>query len=103
MPVKPLVEALILTIQRCKSVRICVRNVPFLAGVWPIKKELFMSNPTTSEPNVPPKKKPNLEEGQEVQPSEPEINPAKPGNETEVDLDKSKTKTYPDKTPPERH
>lgn len=53
------------------------------------------SQPETTNPN----------EGQSVQPSRPdtEINPAKPGNDTEVDLDKSKTKTFPDKTPPERH
>jgi hypothetical protein len=37
--------------------------------------------------------------------SGPEVDPAKVGNNTEVDLDKSKNKTYPDpKTrPPERH
>jgi len=36
-------------------------------------------------------------EDQNVQPNRPdtEINPAKPANDTEVDLDKSKTKTYP--------
>ena len=65
-----------------------------------------MENPMTPnpnvEPNVPPRK-PNQEEGQEAQPSNPEINPAKPGNDTEVDLDRSKTRTYPDKSPPERH
>jgi hypothetical protein len=40
-------------------------------------------------------------EGQQTQPNRPdtEINPAKPANNTEVDLDTSKTKTYP----PERH
>lgn len=54
-------------------------------------------------PQQPKPKTPN--EGQSVQPSKPdtEINPARPGNNTEVDLDKSKVKTYPDKTPPERH
>lgn len=59
-----------------------------------------MENSTTpTEPTPTPK------EGQSVQPSKPdtEVNPAKPGNTTEVDLDKSKIKTYPDKTPPERH
>lgn len=61
-----------------------------------------MGNPTTPEPNLPPKQ-PNPGEGQQTQPNNPEINPAKPATETEVDLDKSKTKTYPDKTPPERH
>lgn len=59
-----------------------------------------MANPTNPEPNQPSK---HPGEGQKVQPNRPEINPAKPGNQTEVDLDKSKTKTYPDKTPPERH
>ena len=62
-----------------------------------------MSNQTQQpEPNLPPKN-PNKGEGQEAQPNKPEINPAEPGNDAEVDLDKSKTKTYPDKTPPERH
>lgn len=60
-----------------------------------------MENPTTPEPQIP-QKNPATPEKQ-VQPNRPEINPAKPGNETEVDLDKSKTQTYPDKTPPERH
>lgn len=55
-------------------------------------------NPQKPKPATP-------NEGQSVQPSKPdtEINPAKPGNNTEVDLDKSKVKTYPNKTPPERH
>jgi hypothetical protein len=55
-------------------------------------------NPQQPTPGTP-------NEGQSVQPAKPdtEINPARPGNNTEVDLDKSKTKTYPDKTPPERH
>lgn len=54
-----------------------------------------MTEPT--QPNRGPQKN--------VQPNKPntEINPAKPANDTEVDLDKSKTKTYPDKRPPERH
>lgn len=54
--------------------------------------------PTRENPTPP-------NEGQSVQPSKPdtEINPARPGNNTEVDLDKNKTKTYPDKAPPERH
>lgn len=60
-----------------------------------------MNNPTTPEPNKPLNPtRPG--EGQQTRPNSPEINPAKPGNDTEVDLDKSKTKTYPDKTP-ERH
>lgn len=62
-----------------------------------------MSNQTQHpEPNLPPKN-PNKSEGQEARPDKPEIDPAKTGNDTEVDLDKSKTKTYPDKTPSERH
>ena len=59
-------------------------------------------NAITSEPKISPQT-PNPGEGQQVQPNRPEINPQKPANDTEVDLDKSKTKTYPDKTPPERH
>lgn len=57
-----------------------------------------MENNPNTEPN-----KPN--EGQSVQPSRPdtEVNPGKPATNTEVDLDRDKTKTYPDKTPPERH
>jgi hypothetical protein len=44
---------------------------------------------------------PNPNEEQSVQPKIPdvEINPASPGIDTEVDLDKNKTTTYP----PERH
>lgn len=44
-------------------------------------------------------------EGQNAQPNRPdtEVNPGKPATNTEVDLDTNKTKTYPDKTPPERH
>jgi hypothetical protein len=49
----------------------------------------------------------NPNEDQNASPNKPdtEVNPGKVGNETEVDLDKTKTKTYPDpKTnPPERH
>lgn len=59
-----------------------------------------------TQPNREPQKNPvKPGEGQNVQPSTPdtEINPAKPANDTEVDLDKSKTQTYPDKRPPERH
>lgn len=61
-----------------------------------------MNNPNTPEPNVPPNQ-PFPGEGQTTKPSGPEVNPAKPGNDTEVDLDKNKNKTFPDKTPPERH
>ena len=54
-------------------------------------------NPNT-EPNKP-------DEGQSAQPNRPdtEVNTGKPATNTEVDLDRDKTKTYPDKTPPERH
>lgn len=51
----------------------------------------------TPEPNKP-------DEGQTLQPRpNPEINPGEKGSNTEVDLDKEKTKTYPGTTPPERH
>jgi hypothetical protein len=62
-----------------------------------------VSVPTNNHPPQSTPVKPD--EGQSVQPNNPskEINPAKPGNNTEVNLDKSKSKTYPDKTPPERH
>lgn len=59
-----------------------------------------MTQPT--QPNPAPQEKPaKPNEGQNVGPKrgDVEINPAKPANDTEVDLDKSKTKTYP----PERH
>lgn len=58
-----------------------------------------------TEPQINPGQKPgqNPAEGQNAQPNRPEIDPAAPGNNTEVDLDKEKTKTYPDKTPPEKH
>ena len=57
----------------------------------------------TPTPEQPKPSNPN--EGQSTLPNRPdtEINPAKPANDTEVDLDKSKVKTFPDKTPPERH
>lgn len=54
-----------------------------------------------TEPETTPGQNPG--EGQNAQPNRPEINPAEPGNNTEVDLDKTKINTYPDKTPPERH
>lgn len=56
---------------------------------------------TPNEPNKEPVKTPG--QPGKKQNVGPEVNPAKPGNNTEVDLDKNKTKTYPDKTPPERH
>ncbi len=65
-----------------------------------------MENTPVQPGQTPQQPKPTApNEGQSVQPNKPdtEINPAKPGNTTEVDLDKSKVKTYPDKTPPERH
>jgi hypothetical protein len=55
-----------------------------------------MENTPNNNPSTQP-------DEQNAQPNRPEVNPAKPANDTEVDLDKSKTKTYPDKTPPERH
>jgi hypothetical protein len=57
-----------------------------------------------STPNEP-KKEPLKNPGQpgKKQNVGPEVSPAKPRNKTEVDLDKNKTKTYPDKIPPERH
>ena len=47
----------------------------------------------------------NPDEGQTFQPVPPdvEINPGKIGNNTEVDLDTTKIKTYPDKAPPEKN
>lgn len=48
---------------------------------------------------MPTRKKPNKNQKS----NRPEINPAKPASDTEVDLDKSKTRTYPDKKKPERH
>jgi hypothetical protein len=43
-------------------------------------------------------------EGRHLQSNSPdtEINPGRPATNTEVDLDKSKTRTYPDKKSPER-
>jgi hypothetical protein len=55
-----------------------------------------------TDPQQVPEQDPN-KEGQTLQPNREEINPSKPGNNTEVDLDKSKIQTYPDKNPPERH
>lgn len=57
------------------------------------------------ENNNPSENPQNPNEGQSAQPNRPdtEINPGKPATNTEVDLDTNKTKTYPDKTPPERH
>jgi hypothetical protein len=54
-----------------------------------------METTPSNDPSLPP-------EDQNAQPGRPEVNPAKPANDTEVDLDKSKTKTYPDNNPPER-
>jgi hypothetical protein len=57
-----------------------------------------MNNPN---PQTNPSKP---DEGQTLQPKpDTEVNPAGPGTNTEVDLDKSKTKTYPGNNPPERH
>lgn len=60
----------------------------------------MQNNPTQPVPGTPstPTPQPN------VQPPRPdvEINPGKIGNNTEVDLDKTKIKTYPDENPPEK-
>lgn len=67
-----------------------------------------MAIPTTpNEPKPTPKKHPNPSkpgQGQSVQPNDAdtEINPGKTGNKTEVNLDKSKIKTFPDKNKPQR-
>lgn len=55
-----------------------------------------MENPISPEPHLPQKKP---DKGQEMQTAQPdtEVDPGKTGNETEVDLDKSKTKTFPDR------
>lgn len=62
-----------------------------------------MTQPQVNNPNSQPNpSKPD--EGQTMQPRpDVEVNPSIPGNDTEVDLDKNKTKTYPDNRPPERH
>lgn len=56
------------------------------------------NNPNPSvEPNKP-------DQGQSAQPNKPdtEINPGGPATNTEVDLDRDKTRTYPNQNPPER-
>lgn len=59
--------------------------------------------PQTNNPN-PPQNPSKGDEGQTLQPRpDTEVNPGAPGTETEVDLDKHKTKTYPGTNPPERH
>ena len=62
-----------------------------------------MQNHPKNNPTQPVPGDPN--ETKTVQPSRPdvEINPGKVGNNTEVDLDTTKIKTYPDKTPPEKN
>ena len=59
-------------------------------------------SPTQPIPGTPA---PNPAPAPTVQPSRPdvEINPGKIGNNTEVDLDTTKIKTYPDETPPEKN
>ncbi len=56
------------------------------------------NSPTQPTPGDPDKT-------QKVQPSRPdvEVNPGKIGNKTEVDLDTTKTKTYPDKKTTEKN
>lgn len=63
-----------------------------------------MENSPT-QPNTTPPTPGMPDEGQITSPNIPdtEVNPGKTGNETEVDLDKGKTQTYPKTTPPERH
>lgn len=55
------------------------------------------------QPNTEPSRttpaKPNEEQNVSPQSPDTEVNPGKVGNNTEVDLDTDKTKTYP----PERH
>ena len=62
-----------------------------------------MAQPQTNNPNTQPKPA-QPDEGQTLQPRpDVEVNPSIPGNDTEVDLDKNKIKTYPGEKPPERH
>lgn len=55
-------------------------------------------NQPTPNPSTPNPGNPDIN----VKP-DTEVDPAKVGNETEVDLDKEKVKTYPKTNPPERH
>lgn len=62
-----------------------------------------MTQSQENNPNTEPKPT-NPDKGQTFQPKpDTEVNPSIPGNDTEVDLDKNKTQTYPGNRPPERH
>ncbi len=63
-----------------------------------------MNNPNPNvEPNRPEQpKQPNEDQNFNPLP-DTEINPAKPGNDTEVDLDNTKIPKYPGSHPPEEH
>jgi hypothetical protein len=62
-----------------------------------------MAQPQENNPNTRPNPI-RQDDGKTFHPKpDVEINPASPGNDTEVDLDKNKTKTYPGERPPERH
>ena len=65
-----------------------------------------------ANPEIQPDKTPNTEpvpaqpeKDRSFQPPKPdvEINPAGPGNDTEVDLDTEKIETYPDRDAPDRN
>lgn len=65
-----------------------------------------MAQQDINQPNHPtPQPKPaKPDQDQSLHPgTDTEINPSIPGTQTEVDLDKHKTKTYPGTKPPERH
>lgn len=56
-----------------------------------------------TDPSTAPAQ-PSVPEKQNVQPvPNTEVNPGRVGNETELDLDREKVKTYPKTHPPERH
>lgn len=62
-----------------------------------------MEHQEANNPNTQPKPT-KQDDGQVFQPKpDVEVNPSIPGNDTEVDLDKNKTQTYPGNKPPERH
>lgn len=58
-------------------------------------------NPTQPVPGTPPVPPPRKEPAVQPQGPDVEINPGKIGNNTEVDLDTTKIKTYPEKSSPE--
>jgi len=62
-----------------------------------------MTQPQENNPNQQPNPS-QPDEGQVFQPKpDTEVNPGDPATNTEVDLDKGRTKTYPGTRPPERH